>query len=57
MIKDTFKSIGYIILGIVSLFVVVGMLVWEGLKMFGKLVAWVIDMKIQEKYHADEIKK
>lgn len=50
IIKDTAKSIGYIVLGAVSLVVVVGMFVWEVFKMIGKVMAWMIDAKIEEKY-------
>lgn len=50
IIKDTLKSIGYILLGAVSLVVVVGMFIWEVFKLFGKVIAWMINAKIEEKY-------
>ena len=54
LILDGLKSVGYIMLGIFSIMVVVLMFMWEALKLFGKLIAWMINAKIQEKYYPEE---
>lgn len=54
MIKDLFQSIGFILLGVLSLIMVVVMLFVGALRMLGKFVAFTINAKIAERYHKDD---
>lgn len=51
IIKGMFKNIGYVVFGALSIVLLIGMVFWEMFKFVGRIMAWVIDMKIQEKYH------
>lgn len=54
ILKDTLYNTGMVLLGVFSLILLVGVVVWEGLKFTGKAIAWAIDMKIQQRYHKGE---
>ncbi len=54
MIKELFKAVGFILLGVLSLIMLVLMLFIGAVKMLGQFVAYGINMKIAEKFHKDE---
>lgn len=54
MIKEFFQAAGFILLGVLSLIMLVFMVLVGALKMLGKLVAFVINTKMEAKLNKDE---
>jgi len=54
ILKEMLQNTGLMFVGGMAMFVLLGVVIWEGLKFIGRILIWVINVKLDEKYHKDE---
>ncbi len=48
-LKELFRGTGLMLLGTIAIIMLVVMLLWEGLKAVGSVVAWTVSAKLDER--------
>jgi len=54
LLKEMIQNTGLMLLGVMSIIVLIGLLIWNVFKFIGHFIVWFVNMKLDEQYNKEK---